>query len=74
MHRQVSEKRMATNQFSAQNSNRKGSADRAFRSAALDSQETITKGNGLGPAEEAIGERMAQKDRTNPVSYLESWS
>ena len=50
------------------------SADRAFRSAARDSQETITKGEGVGSVEEAIGEKMAQKDRTNPVNDLESWS
>ena len=37
-------------------------------------QETITKGTGWAPAEEALGEKMAQKDRTNPINYLESWS
>ena len=68
MHSQVSEKRMATNQFSAQNSNQKGSLRLSTR------RKPSPRGPGLGPAEEAIGEKMAQKDRTNPVSYLESWS
>jgi hypothetical protein len=36
--------------------------------------EDITKGDGEGSAEEVIGGKMAQKDRTNQVSYLESIS
>jgi hypothetical protein len=41
MHKQVSEKQMAANG--------ERSADRAFRSAAFASQETITKGTGCAP-------------------------
>jgi hypothetical protein len=57
-----------------QHSDRQRRADRAFRSVASDSQETITKGEGVGSAEEAMGEKMAQKERTNPLNNLESWS
>jgi hypothetical protein len=66
MHKQLSEKQLAANG--------ERSADCAFRSAAFASQATMTRGDGMGFAEAAIGEKMGQKDRTNPVRYLESRS
>ena len=48
-----------------QNGSGERSADRVFQPGALGSQETITKGDGAGSAEEVIGEKMAQKGRTN---------
>ena len=44
-----------------QTSDGQRSLDHAFRCAAVDSQETITKGDGVGFAKEAIGEKMAQR-------------
>jgi len=58
MHKQVSEKQMAANG--------ERSADRAFRSAALDSQETITKGNGVGPRRRGDRRKNGPKGPNEP--------